>query len=72
MRRLSMRQAVSCESAKGKRCKCRCGGLLHGRGRVMEAEIQALPEDDPHHALPARTRRPRVTAPPEYRQGELW
>jgi hypothetical protein len=69
MRRLTMRQAVSCESATGKRCKCRCGGLAHGRGRIFapvtDAMIMALPEDDPHHAQPPKprpTRRERQEA----------
>ncbi len=59
MRRLSARQAVTCENATGKRCKCRCGGLLHGRGRVADAEEAAqLPQADPHYAQVARRRKP--------------
>jgi len=57
MRRMTMRQAITCETAHGRRCRCRCGGLLHGRGRVSEAEIAGLPEEDPHHALPPRPRK---------------
>jgi len=51
MRPLSGRQAVTCETAKTKRCKCRCGGLLHGKGRFSEAgDAVDLPADDPHAA----------------------
>jgi hypothetical protein len=68
MRRLSARQAVTCETAAGPRCKCRCGGLLHGQARIGDAEGAAgLPEDDPHHARPPRPRR----APPAYVQDPL-
>jgi len=56
MRRMTMRQAITCETAEGRRCRCRCGGLLHGRGRVSEAQIAGLPEEDPHHALPPKRR----------------
>lgn len=59
MRAMTMRQAVSCESATGRRCRCRCGGLMHGRGRMLEAEIMALPEEDPHHAQPPKPRKTR-------------
>ena len=51
MRALTARQAITCETAKGKRCRCRCQGLLHGKGRFSTAdEARALPEDDPHRA----------------------
>jgi hypothetical protein len=54
---LSARQAVSCETARTKRCRCRCGGLLHGAGRFTDidgdGQMRAeLPADDPHN--PAR------------------
>ena len=56
MRRLSARQAATCETAQHPRCKCRCGGLLHGRGRISGPEgAQNLPVDDPHFALPKGT-----------------
>jgi hypothetical protein len=29
-------QAMRCETAKCKRCKCRCGGLLHGASHTPE------------------------------------
>ena len=72
MRRMTMRQALSCESATGRRCRCRCGGLMHGRGRNAEAEIMALPEDDPHHALPGRVRKTRRQEQAEAGQLELF
>jgi len=49
MRRMTMRQALTCETATGPRCRCRCGGLLHGKTR--QVDLEALPEEDPHHAL---------------------
>ena len=51
-RRISLRQAQLCETACGPRCKCRCGGIFHGMKRSSEdAFFEALPADDPHHAL---------------------
>lgn len=46
MRALSARQAQRCEDAANPRCRCRCGGALHGahRGRVESLELS-----DPHH-----------------------
>jgi hypothetical protein len=53
MKRLSLRQAGRCESAKTPRCKCRCGGLLHGAARGgSPAFFEGLPNADPHFALP--------------------
>lgn len=50
MKRLSLRAAQRCETAKTKTCRCRCGGLLHGSARGVDHET--LPKDDPHFALP--------------------
>jgi len=59
MRRLSARQAVSCEKAVTRRCRCRCRGALHGAGRTAGGEspdvenyLRTLPEEDPHHLKP--------------------
>ena len=50
-RALTARQAITCETARTKRCRCRCGGLLHGKGRFGTTdEARELPEDDAHHA----------------------
>ena len=42
-RALSNTQAANCENAKHPRCRCRCGGALHGKGhaeyQVQEREI---------------------------------
>jgi|SRR5215471_931587 len=46
MRPLTDRQANSCEHAKTKRCRCRCGGALHGAARV--GDRSQLPSSDPH------------------------
>lgn len=53
-----MRQAVQCEEATGRRCRCRCGGALHGADRLSEDQSpRDLPTEDPHHAEPSRRRR---------------
>jgi len=50
MKQLSERQANSCEAATHKRCRCRCGGALHGRNAGQgRAFFESLPKDDPHH-----------------------
>jgi hypothetical protein len=69
---MTMRQALTCETAAGRRCRCRCGGLLHGRGRVSEAEIAGLPEEDPHHALPPKPRVSRREQQERAGQEVLW
>ena len=48
MKRLSVGQASACENATTPRCRCRCGGLLHGVKRGIP--VTRLPPDDPHHA----------------------
>lgn len=45
---ITKRQATSCEHAKGGRCRCRCGGRLHGAARV--ADTATLPITDPHRS----------------------
>lgn len=42
MRALSERQAASCENAKHPRCRCRCGGALHGRTRHGQTTAEIL------------------------------
>lgn len=53
MRALSLRQASRCETAQHAKCRCRCGGALHGAKRMIEPDdrvaYELLPEDDPHH-----------------------
>lgn len=60
-RRISERQARNCENALTPRCRCRCGGLLHGIGRIAKnaprVAYEALPEDDPHYLPPKKTER---------------
>jgi len=81
MKRLSARQATNCENAKSKRCRCRCGGVLHGKERFGSLEEAALlPEADQHHTLPPKlpkiitpiTGSGGVVAPKPGVQGELW
>jgi hypothetical protein len=61
VKKLSMRAAQRCEAAKTGRCRCRCGGLLHGAARGMdEAFFAALPDDDPHKAVLRREPKKRV------------
>jgi hypothetical protein len=52
MRRLSERAANSCANAKKPKCRCRCGGALHGKGnhgRSVEeviAQLESLDLDE--------------------------
>jgi hypothetical protein len=56
-----MGAARRCESACKPKCKCRCGGLLHGKKRGDDpAFFEALPDDDPHKAMRKRERKKRV------------
>lgn len=49
-RALSERQAWACEYALEDRCRCRCGGKMHGAKRVHYVEHLAnLAPEDPHH-----------------------
>lgn len=56
MKSLSFRQASSCENAKHKGCRCRCGGGAHG---ITRGEVDDLPEDDPHYIDPDRATKAR-------------
>lgn len=44
---MSLKAAAACENAKGPRCRCRCGGALHGKGYHTRttAEIVAQLEE---------------------------
>lgn len=55
MKALTFTQAQSCENAVGERCRCRCGGALHGAKRFKKTDskdnrswYEQLPEEDPH------------------------
>src|SRR5881397_2862906 len=49
-RRLSQKAAWQCEYALDDRCRCRCGGKLHGAARVPNRErLAKLPANDPHY-----------------------
>lgn len=65
MRNLTLKQARRCEEAIGKRCRCRCGGALHGARRggdkTPRTWFEALPEDDPHHIRPKQKRLSEMT-----------
>lgn len=50
MRTLSQRAAAACENATTPRCRCRCGGALHGAARGIP--VTELPASDPHYAEP--------------------
>ena len=52
MRQLTERQAQACENAQHPRCRCRCGGALHGAARV--GNLRELPRDDPHYPAEAQ------------------
>ena len=48
-RKLSRSQAFTCETACTRRCRCRCGGALHGAQRVTAPdELDSLSWHDPH------------------------
>jgi hypothetical protein len=49
MRDLSYRQAGACESAKHPKCRCRCGGRLHGAKRAGQAGKDWERVQDPHN-----------------------
>lgn len=56
-----MASALRCETAACGRCRCRCGGLLHGKKRGDDpAFFEALPDEDPHKARRKRAPKPRV------------
>ncbi len=68
MKMLSIRQASRCEEAKMPRCRCRCGGRLHGAKRGVD--VTALPSDDPHAVRPL-DRAADLGAPAAAAQGVL-
>lgn len=50
---ISFKTAFNCENARGGKCKCRCGGKLHGAARITADEdarkyLENLPPGDPH------------------------
>lgn len=50
---LTERQARNCEEALHPRCRCRCGGTLHGAKRAGISNpsrqwYENLPREDPH------------------------
>jgi hypothetical protein len=49
-REISFRAAQACEYAMEERCRCRCAGRAHGRGRLV-AELR---RGDPHRVGPGR------------------
>lgn len=54
MKALSLNQANRCETAEGKVCHCRCGGMFHGAKRINAVQdgreaFEQLDEHDPHH-----------------------
>jgi hypothetical protein len=56
LRTITERQARACENAHDRRCRCRCGGVLHGAGRIRDDEslTDRLPAEDPHRPHPER------------------
>jgi hypothetical protein len=62
VKRLSEAQASRCEHATRPRCKCRCGGVLHGASRGAVAEFAPV---DPHYAPSSRPVRLFDVAPLE-------
>jgi hypothetical protein len=61
MKRLAMSAAKRCETATTARCRCRCGGALHGSKRGQGDEFfEDLPASDPHHSRAKRQPKKRV------------
>lgn len=52
MKRLTVGQAAACETATHPRCRCRCGGELHGACRAGDPALR--PAGDPHLELPGQ------------------
>lgn len=81
---LSLKQAQSCETAKGPTCHCRCGGRLHGANRHTnglrdvgvltpnEAFFATLPPDDPHFRQTAAQRKAAKREEREKAQDRKW
>jgi DNA (cytosine-5)-methyltransferase 1 len=69
VKRLSEAQASRCEHATRPRCKCRCGGVLHGASRGAVAEFAPV---DPHYAPSSRPVRLFDVAPLELPWPPLW
>jgi hypothetical protein len=46
MRRLTTSQALACEKAEKPACKCRCGGLYHGRSHSVLLEQESKHETE--------------------------
>lgn len=52
MQNLSLRQAGRCENAKHSRCRCRCGGALHGKSRGADPQFFHALDPSDAHAVP--------------------
>ncbi len=67
-RALSLKAAQYCENAMGPRCRCRCGGKLHGAARLPKdaprEEYASLPEHDPHKVSAMKSRAERKAEQP--------
>jgi hypothetical protein len=73
MRALSLTQAKRCESSQHGRCRCRCGGALHGAQRGLDEDFfHTLPESDPHRATVRAEKQPRPRKRRDTGQGYLF
>jgi hypothetical protein len=60
---LNVTQVTRCEMGRTPRCRCRCGGVLHGAQRARLPEyFENLGESDPHR-LEKKSRQLRLPAP---------
>ena len=70
MRALGVALALSCEMATTERCRCRCGGALHGARRARnDTELVELGSADPHFPFTSDTS-PAGEGPPRVPAGQ--
>jgi len=76
MKRLTESQARRCEEACNPRCRCRCGGALHGANRAKQPNaprqwFEQLEETDPHKVTERKPGTKDRPPQPKYRRSQL-
>ena len=74
MKQLGLKAAQRCENSEHGRCRCRCGGRLHGAKRGLDEDFFAtLDPSDPHRATAPMEKQRRPPKPkPERPQMRLF